>query len=94
VAKGAAAALASVERSAAVPILMKGLSVRRTQATTEIVRSLYRTTREDPGADIDVVGWRRGPLDAARWKEWGAKSEADTPRRNDRRTEPTPAERR
>ncbi|HUW56544.1 MAG TPA: HEAT repeat domain-containing protein [Planctomycetota bacterium] len=79
VARAAAKALASVEKDTAVPILMKGLEVRRSQVGPEIVQALWRVTGEDPGADIVIVGWRRSGLDTVRWREWWANNKAAYP---------------
>ena len=77
VAKAAAKALGSVEKKTAVPILISGLDVQRTQATAEIVRALFTLTGEDPGGDIEVVGWRRAALDARSWLQWWQKNRTD-----------------
>jgi HEAT repeat protein len=74
---GATKLLAKVKRDDALPILMKALDVRRTQTVPAILDALWAITGIDPGADIDVVGWRRPGLDAKRWREWWDKQQAD-----------------
>jgi len=55
---------------------VKGLSVRKTRVDMDIVRSLYKLTREDPAADLAVTGWRRARPEVARWQQWWAKHKA------------------
>jgi len=76
VAKAAAKVLSSLDKETAVPILISGLDVRRSQAIAETTRSLFLVTGEDPGADIDIVGWRRVGRDAEAWKKWWEENEA------------------
>ncbi|HUV39166.1 MAG TPA: HEAT repeat domain-containing protein, partial [Planctomycetota bacterium] len=79
VARSAAGALGSVKREDAVPLLAKALEVRRSQTSAFVVQSLWKVTGEDPGADIEIVDWRRAGQDARRWQEWWTRNEAARP---------------
>jgi HEAT repeat protein len=77
VAGTAAKALASVGKKTAIPILIDAIQVRKQRALGAIVESLYLVTGEDPGAEVDITGWKRVFRERDAWKEWWDKNKGE-----------------